>query len=140
MLDFKFQRAFGKEVSALNLAETLKRSGFDATAIDKKVSIKGLKSFFCNGEATVNTDGNMLKAEGKVMPSVPAMILTGISVVLVIIFLFTEMEYLDDLLGVMVSGIIGVSGLFSCLTAFFGCKNFMVNELAQIVTFSASEK
>ena len=138
MLNFKFQRTTKADVNAIT--EALKTSGYDCEIHGENLKIKGVKSVFCNAESLVKIDDNVMTVEGKIMPAVGGMIMTVVSIIFVLVFLFTEIDDLDALCGVIFCGSFGVAGLFACLVSFFLGKKILINELADVLTSVPSEK
>jgi hypothetical protein len=138
MLNFKFQRTTKTDVNAIT--EALKISGYDCEIHGENLKIKGVKSVFCNAESLVKIDDNVMTVEGKIMPAVGGMIMTVVSIIFVLVFLFTEIDDLDVLCGVIFCGLFGVAGLFACLVSFFLGKKILINELADVLTSVPSEK
>ena len=138
MLNFNFKRTTKNDVTAIY--EALENIGYNCEHSGDDLKIKGLKSMFCNAEATVKVENNIMKVDGRIKPAGGGLCMIAVSVILVLVFLFTEIDDFDVLLGVILSGTFGVSGLFSCLVSFFSEKKALINELANVLTSASVEE
>ena len=135
LLDFKYQkRIANKEQLSEKIAEALRDNGVSVGENNGEITATGLKSYFNVGSATIKVDDAVVSVEGSVKPSVAAMVTGAICIVLLCIFLFTNIDSFDTMLGVIVSGIFGVSGLIGSIITFFVGKELMRQNIALLVS------
>ena len=134
LLDFKYQKNIANnEQLSEKIAEALRDNGISASENNGQITVTGLKTYFNVGSAAIKVEDTAVRVEGSVKPSVAAIITMAVCVLLTCIFLFKDLNSVDDMLGALVLGIFGVSGLFVSIVTFFMGKEFMRQNVALLV-------
>ena len=133
LLDFKYQAMLGegqdKEQVAAKLTGILQHAGYSVDNQGGELKVGALKSYFTTGTASVKVDENGVSVEGKVMPSVAALVCIAITLILDVRGLFGSVPLPEVLIAA--TGIaVGAAGTIGCIVTFFFGKMLMRNELA----------
>ncbi len=132
-LAFKYQKNFeNKEKLAEKIAEAFRCNGYDAVESYDGIAVKGVKSCFNVGSATIKIDGSTAKVEGKIMPSIAAMICAALSLIFDIIGLCVGGTTETVLLLALVIAL-GAAGTIGTIITFFLGGKLVRQEVALMV-------
>ena len=135
MLDLKYRKSINadkEEQIEKKLAEQLSANGINFESYDGNIELKKINTLFAAGSASIKVKDGAIKLEGKVMPSIAALICIALSIIFDCIGLFGECE-IEAVLGMALVIALGAAGTIGSIITFVVGKELMLQKLISLI-------
>ena len=135
MLDLEYRKLINvnnAEQTEKKLEEQLSANGINFESDDGNIELKKINTLFASGKASIKVKDDKIKLEGKVMPSIAALICIVLSIIFDCIGLFGECE-LADVLGMVLIIALGAAGTIGSIITFFVGKELLLQKLTTLI-------
>jgi hypothetical protein len=135
MLDLEYRKSINadqEEQTEKKLAEQLAANGINCESYNGNIELKKINTLFAAGSVSIKVKDGAIKLEGKVMPSVAALICIALSIIFDCIGLCGECQ-IENVLGMALVISLGAAGTIGSIITFFVSKELMLQKFVVLI-------